>query len=190
VTARVGFRGYGAFSVFDVCTTYCMMDILHTRCHETGSLESLRKWLVALIRAFSNETRRAASVPRTTTFRPLSPFTISKDHLGDPNLRSSSMAPIRTEEKASRPRERQTTLTGKPAGSPSKAGTTSKAAKRKSNGAVNPDWVETDVLLCIRPEFVQLIGQKKKNHEYRRYKLRDGVKRLWFYETKPVSSVT
>jgi hypothetical protein len=98
------------------------------------------------------------------------------------------MAPIRTEDKTSRQRWRQPTLSGGPIReSPKARSVTSKASR---NGAARPERVETDVLLCIRPEFVELIVQKKKNHEYRKYKLGKHVKRLWIYETKPVSSVT
>ncbi|KAF9037894.1 hypothetical protein BDZ89DRAFT_1100482 [Hymenopellis radicata] len=47
----------------------------------------------------------------------------------------------------------------------------------------------SDVLLCIKPEFATLIREGKKNHEYRKYKLRDTVQRLWLYETAPVSAI-
>ncbi|KAK4139815.1 uncharacterized protein C8A04DRAFT_15536, partial [Dichotomopilus funicola] len=41
----------------------------------------------------------------------------------------------------------------------------------------------TDVLLAIKPEHLTNIARQKKNHEYRKYRLRDGVERLWLYET-------
>ena len=47
----------------------------------------------------------------------------------------------------------------------------------------------SDVLLSIKPEFMRLIAEKKKNHEYRKYKLRATVQRLWFYETSPTCAV-
>lgn len=50
--------------------------------------------------------------------------------------------------------------------------------------------VQTDVILCIKPEFVRLIVKGDKNHEFRKYKLKDSVRRLWFYETAPTSSIT
>ncbi|KAM5537875.1 hypothetical protein V8D89_008351 [Ganoderma adspersum] len=47
-----------------------------------------------------------------------------------------------------------------------------------------------NVVLCIKPEFTKLIAQRKKNHEYRKYKLKDSVKHLWLYETAPTSAIT
>ncbi|KAK2609118.1 hypothetical protein QQS21_002345 [Conoideocrella luteorostrata] len=46
------------------------------------------------------------------------------------------------------------------------------------------DRVETDILLAILPEHLENIVSKQKNHEYRKYRLQDGVERLWFYETR------
>ncbi|EGU74661.1 hypothetical protein HZS61_005666 [Fusarium oxysporum f. sp. conglutinans] len=43
--------------------------------------------------------------------------------------------------------------------------------------------VETDVLLAIKPEHLENIISREKNHEYRKYRLKDGVSRLWLYET-------
>ncbi|KAH7195432.1 cytochrome P450 [Fusarium oxysporum] len=43
--------------------------------------------------------------------------------------------------------------------------------------------VETDVLLAIKPEHLENITSREKNHEYRKYRLKDGVSRLWLYET-------
>ncbi|QGI87151.1 unnamed protein product [Fusarium fujikuroi] len=43
--------------------------------------------------------------------------------------------------------------------------------------------VETDVLLAIKPEHLANIISREKNHEYRKYRLKDGVLRLWLYET-------
>ena len=47
-----------------------------------------------------------------------------------------------------------------------------------------------DAILCIKPEFTKLIAERKKNHEYRKYKLKDSVKHLWLYETAPTSAIT
>ncbi|KAI0827707.1 hypothetical protein BC628DRAFT_1317711 [Trametes gibbosa] len=66
---------------------------------------------------------------------------------------------------------------------------TSPRPKRKSK-AVDEDRVLTDVLLSIKPEFTKLISQRKKNHEYRKYKLKESVVRLWLYETAPTSAIT
>ncbi|KAF5710898.1 hypothetical protein FMUND_9249 [Fusarium mundagurra] len=43
--------------------------------------------------------------------------------------------------------------------------------------------VLTDVLLAIKPEHLANIASQEKNHEYRKYRLKDGVSRLWLYET-------
>lgn len=43
--------------------------------------------------------------------------------------------------------------------------------------------VLTDVLLSIKPEHLANIASQDKNHEYRKYRLKDGVSRLWLYET-------
>jgi hypothetical protein len=46
-----------------------------------------------------------------------------------------------------------------------------------------PGRVDTDVLLAIKPEHLANIISREKNHEYRKYRLKDGVSRLWLYET-------
>lgn len=50
--------------------------------------------------------------------------------------------------------------------------------------------VFTDAILSIKPEFTQLISKRRKNHEYRKYKLKESVTRLWLYETAPTSAIT
>jgi len=45
------------------------------------------------------------------------------------------------------------------------------------------DRVSTDVLLSIKAVHLANIVTRQKNHEYRKYRLRDGVTRLWLYET-------
>ncbi|KAM0284331.1 hypothetical protein ACHAO9_009256 [Fusarium lateritium] len=58
-------------------------------------------------------------------------------------------------------------------------------AKSLSKSAASPasDRVLTDVLLAIKPVHLANIVSQQKNHEYRKYRLRDGVTRLWLYET-------
>ncbi|KXN88613.1 hypothetical protein AN958_06877 [Leucoagaricus sp. SymC.cos] len=65
---------------------------------------------------------------------------------------------------------------------------TSKATSSKSKPT--PTKSSTDVCLGIKSEFASLIREGTKNHEYRRYKLRDTVKRLWLYEVTPVMAIT
>ncbi|KPM44199.1 hypothetical protein AK830_g2316 [Neonectria ditissima] len=47
-----------------------------------------------------------------------------------------------------------------------------------------PERVLTDVLLAIQPIHLSNIVKQRKNHEYRNYRLCDGVQRLWLYETR------
>ncbi|KAI0856176.1 hypothetical protein F4860DRAFT_493959 [Xylaria cubensis] len=59
-------------------------------------------------------------------------------------------------------------------------------AKTKSRSKLNAgsaDRVETDAVLSIKSIHLAKIIGRKKNHEYRKYRLRDGVGRLWRYET-------
>ncbi|KGQ08955.1 hypothetical protein BBAD15_g5707 [Beauveria bassiana D1-5] len=62
------------------------------------------------------------------------------------------------------------------------------ATARKQRSAAAQDAsdgrVETDVLLAILPVHLRNIASRQKNHEYRKYRLQDGVERLWFYETR------
>lgn len=48
----------------------------------------------------------------------------------------------------------------------------------------------TDVILTIKPFFADLIRKREKNHEFRRYRLRAAVKRLWLYESTPTCAIT
>src|ERR1700677_347424 len=40
----------------------------------------------------------------------------------------------------------------------------------------------TDIVLYIKPEFIPLILDKTKNHEFRKYQLDDSVKHLWLFK--------
>ena len=55
---------------------------------------------------------------------------------------------------------------------------------RVATTSSDSDRVKTDVLLAILPEHLANIASQAKNHEYRKYRLADGVERLWLYETK------
>ncbi|KAJ8130203.1 hypothetical protein O1611_g3428 [Lasiodiplodia mahajangana] len=57
-------------------------------------------------------------------------------------------------------------------------------AKPRAKAQSNPaDRILSDVLLAIKPEHLGNIAGQRKNHEYRKYRLPNGVERLWFYET-------
>ncbi|KLU83268.1 hypothetical protein MAPG_02332 [Magnaporthiopsis poae ATCC 64411] len=55
---------------------------------------------------------------------------------------------------------------------------------RVTTTSSDSDRVQTDVLLAILPEHLANIASQAKNHEYRNYRLADGVERLWLYETR------
>ncbi|KAJ6013506.1 hypothetical protein N7540_008097 [Penicillium herquei] len=56
-------------------------------------------------------------------------------------------------------------------------------SKKKSSSSSMSENDKTDVLMAIKPVHMANIASRQKNHEYRKYRLRDGVTRLWFYET-------
>ncbi|EHK19495.1 uncharacterized protein TRIVIDRAFT_67913 [Trichoderma virens Gv29-8] len=58
------------------------------------------------------------------------------------------------------------------------------STKRQASAQPDDSRVETDVLLAIQPIHLSNIVHRHKNHEYRKYRLRDGVERLWLYETQ------
>ncbi|KAF7556329.1 hypothetical protein G7Z17_g1546 [Cylindrodendrum hubeiense] len=75
--------------------------------------------------------------------------------------------------------------------SPSSALANAKAAKvpkTKARSTVSStaatERVESDVLLAIYAIHLANIAAQTKNHEYRNYRLRDGVERLWLYEAR------
>jgi hypothetical protein len=70
----------------------------------------------------------------------------------------------------------------RPAPTKAKAKTALKA-KTKAKAGDGDNRVVTDVLLAIKPIHLANIASQQKNHEYRNYRLRDGVERLWLYET-------
>ncbi|KAI0698314.1 hypothetical protein C8T65DRAFT_660889 [Cerioporus squamosus] len=64
-----------------------------------------------------------------------------------------------------------------------------KAKAKAKSKAGDENRVSTDAILSIKPEFTQLIAARKKNYEYRKYKL-ETVTRFWLYETAPTSAIT
>ncbi|QPC76790.1 hypothetical protein HYE68_007542 [Fusarium pseudograminearum] len=75
------------------------------------------------------------------------------------------------------------------------AAATTAAAKRRDHPKTRPKNLSvpksqstpsralSDVLLSIKPHHLTNIISREKNHEYRKYRLKDGVSRLWLYET-------
>lgn len=90
----------------------------------------------------------------------------------------------------SKPALRQSTLDRSPfkstSSDPSRARVEGAAKNnaRSPRSKVAPDRVQTDVILAIKPVHLDHIISRRKNHEYRTYRLRDGVERLWLYETR------
>ena len=54
---------------------------------------------------------------------------------------------------------------------------------KRTQRNVQDDRLETDVLLAIKPVHLANIVAMEKSHEFRNYRLKDGVERLWLYET-------
>ncbi|KKZ60184.1 hypothetical protein EMCG_05106 [[Emmonsia] crescens] len=46
-----------------------------------------------------------------------------------------------------------------------------------------------DIFMSIKPEHIDNIASRVKNHEYRRYLLPSSVRRIWFYTTRPISRI-
>jgi len=46
-----------------------------------------------------------------------------------------------------------------------------------------------DIFLSIKSKFAGLINSREKTHEFRRYKPKDQIKRIWFYVTSPDSEL-
>ena len=96
------------------------------------------------------------------------------------------MPPTRTSSGTHKPATRQLTLTGKPA--PAASSNSSSSAKKSKKPKV--ERVYTDAILPIKLEFTELIVARKKNHEYRSYKVRETVQRIWLYTTGATGAIT
>ena len=97
-----------------------------------------------------------------------------------------TMPPTRTSSDTHKPATRQLTLTGKPA--PAVSSNSSSSAKKSKKPKV--ERVYTDAILPIKLEFTELIAARKKNHEYRSYKVRETVQRIWLYTTGATGAIT
>ena len=55
---------------------------------------------------------------------------------------------------------------------------------------IRMDFIEPrDIFLSIKPKFDELIASGEKKYEFRSYKPKDPVKRIWLYITSPVSEL-
>ncbi|KAJ5250704.1 hypothetical protein N7489_001114 [Penicillium chrysogenum] len=59
---------------------------------------------------------------------------------------------------------------------------------RAKLGARCPSY--SDVILPMQDPYMTQIVDGRKNYEFRKYRLRPSVKRIWFYRTAPHSSIT
>lgn len=48
----------------------------------------------------------------------------------------------------------------------------------------------SDVILPMQDPYMTQIAEGKKDYEFRKYRLKPSVKRIWFYRTAPHSSIT
>ena len=48
----------------------------------------------------------------------------------------------------------------------------------------------TDIILPMRDPYMEQIVDGTKNHEFRKYRLKSGIRRVWFYRTAPHSRIT
>ncbi|CUS15375.1 unnamed protein product, partial [Tuber aestivum] len=93
------------------------------------------------------------------------------------------MPVTRTEAKPKR-MTRQLTLSGEV------ANVTPPSSSSKSRSKSSVDRSYANAILPIKPEFVELIAERKKNYEYRKYHLKDTVTRIWLYTTAPTSAIS
>jgi len=55
---------------------------------------------------------------------------------------------------------------------------------------IQMDFVESkDIFLSIGPNFANLIASREKTYEFRRYKPKEPIKKVWFYVTSPDSGL-
>jgi len=93
----------------------------------------------------------------------------------------------RADSKKSKPATRQLTLTGKLVLEPASSSSLASSSKRTKSTV---ERVYTDAVLPIKLEFTDLIAARKKNHEYRAYKMKESVERIWLYTTTPTCAIT
>jgi len=67
--------------------------------------------------------------------------------------------------------------------------------ENNSNIKINPSpqptasLPQTDVILAMREPYMQQIIEGKKTYEFRKYRLKPSIQRIWFYHTAPYSSL-
>ena len=46
-----------------------------------------------------------------------------------------------------------------------------------------------EIFISLKPKFAELIRQRKKTYEFRKYKPRHKINRLWIYVTQPIATL-
>lgn len=49
--------------------------------------------------------------------------------------------------------------------------------------------MSNEIFISLKPEFIELIKERKKTHEFRSYRPKKDIRRLWIYITVPVASL-
>ncbi len=49
--------------------------------------------------------------------------------------------------------------------------------------------MSNEIFISLKPEFIELIKERKKTHEFRSYRPKKDISRLWIYITVPVASL-
>lgn len=47
--------------------------------------------------------------------------------------------------------------------------------------------MKNEIIISLKPQFAEMIENKEKTFEFRKYKPQNSINRLWIYVTKPVS---
>lgn len=73
---------------------------------------------------------------------------------------------------------------------PKKSPSTATATATTTTTGTNSTSTYTDVILPMQDPYMAQIIAGTKNHEFRKYRLKPSVQRIWFYRTAPHSSIT
>lgn len=49
--------------------------------------------------------------------------------------------------------------------------------------------MNSEIVISIKPQFAQLIVERKKNHEFRKYKAKNNITKMWIYVTTPIAEL-
>ncbi|PPQ73746.1 hypothetical protein CVT26_011866 [Gymnopilus dilepis] len=63
--------------------------------------------------------------------------------------------------------------------------TNGRVAKATASSSSSSAKAKTDILISIKPVFMNAIVQREKNHEFRKYLISHEVQRMWLYVSSP-----